>query len=830
MANQFLIKETMADMKALSATEIAGLQGDNPIYAGVQLLGYYEKGDTPAPIEYYLSSTSDADNEGSIIEVEGLKFEYYFNGYLQSSYFGVKSDGTDSTPQFQNLLNILGEGNTIVINKGKVKYSSKITITDKSNFTLLFEEGAYLFDSGKTITYSDDTTGLSPVGILFKNCTNFKIQNLVHDNPNFTVKQAKNKIDRVPQLDFDNCSNVELAGFKFKGIVGSYVTGLGTEQLAYEMMSASYLRVSNFTNVSVLNSEIVSGAGNGEFFSFFKGSGLTFKGNTHFQGTSNVTFWSFGKFILTNNVVMEDLKVSSKSTGSFIDIVGDTITMSNIHIDYPNGAFCDVSSEWDLEGAKIRNVNIKDSSTNGQGVLDYATTKLADIDDLTLDNFKDLSVRDTTTPFNYVGIVSKNTTVRNVSFRNRTTIIASAIPSSETDFNKTITFDNLTYTLDSTSAFTSGSIFNSFTTNINNSYINMNNKQVILIDSYLSYASISDLRLSKAVINFNNTIFENCHILFRSNVNFNNCKFINCMFETYSVGSGTVGVHPNITFNQDCSITGLDSANSINPTLPIFQLNSINKLVVKDTKINGQFRNTSAHNLIRMHASIPFGDILFENCNLSYKETTDGSTLITTSKVLEINNSSLITKVTFRDLIVENDLQSLVTFVGLSIPTPTTFIELNFSNIRMPIGKYYLPTAIGDYTNRINLKCTGYFYDYIRVTTNLSAFNIADIRGVFYGDIEPINFAFASLGSIYIRNRPSDTMVYVKTGGTNTNGWQPFGFTASTTLAGIVRQSIASTDSATAPSASYSQSEVQAILTELRDLKTKLRNAGILAS
>lgn len=41
MANQFLVKNTMADMRALSAGEITALQ--NGTYDGVQLLGYYEK-------------------------------------------------------------------------------------------------------------------------------------------------------------------------------------------------------------------------------------------------------------------------------------------------------------------------------------------------------------------------------------------------------------------------------------------------------------------------------------------------------------------------------------------------------------------------------------------------------------------------------------------------------------------------------------------------------------------------------------------------------------------------------------------------------------------
>ncbi len=66
MANQFLVKETMAAMRGLSVAEIIALQ--NGTYEGVQLLGYYEKGDTPVPIIYSLSTALLEDNGGSIIE------------------------------------------------------------------------------------------------------------------------------------------------------------------------------------------------------------------------------------------------------------------------------------------------------------------------------------------------------------------------------------------------------------------------------------------------------------------------------------------------------------------------------------------------------------------------------------------------------------------------------------------------------------------------------------------------------------------------------------------------------------------------------------------
>jgi len=47
MANQFLIKNTMQDMRNLSTVKIDGLEGNKPIYEEVQVLGYYEKGNTP---------------------------------------------------------------------------------------------------------------------------------------------------------------------------------------------------------------------------------------------------------------------------------------------------------------------------------------------------------------------------------------------------------------------------------------------------------------------------------------------------------------------------------------------------------------------------------------------------------------------------------------------------------------------------------------------------------------------------------------------------------------------------------------------------------------
>ena len=47
---------------------------------------------------------------------------------------------------------------------------------------------------------------------------------------------------------------------------------------------------------------------------------------------------------------------------------------------------------------------------------------------------------------------------------------------------------------------------------------------------------------------------------------------------------------------------------------------------------------------------------------------------------------------------------------------------------------------------------------------------------------------------------------------------------------GVVKQALASADTAPAAGDTYSQTQVQALLDELRDLKAKLRTAGVLAT
>ncbi|AZB19080.1 hypothetical protein EG352_15510 [Chryseobacterium indologenes] len=132
MSFQCIVKNTMAEMKNLSAAEITDLQ--NGVYKGVCLRGYYEKGDTPAPVIYYLSSTAGTDDAGSIIETGGIKLEHNFAHDLDVSYFGVKGDGTyNDTPFILSYFKYVNANNLYWVIPGKCKVVVKQSFEMKTS-------------------------------------------------------------------------------------------------------------------------------------------------------------------------------------------------------------------------------------------------------------------------------------------------------------------------------------------------------------------------------------------------------------------------------------------------------------------------------------------------------------------------------------------------------------------------------------------------------------------------------------------------------------------------------------------------------------------------
>lgn len=119
----FLEKDTMAQMRALSAREILYLKAG--VYKGVKLNGYHIKGDTPASIDYYISPTALDDDGGSVIAVGGVNIEHEFES-IDPVYFGAVGDGiADDSDDIQK---VLQKGSRVHSDK-KFKITKPITAT-----------------------------------------------------------------------------------------------------------------------------------------------------------------------------------------------------------------------------------------------------------------------------------------------------------------------------------------------------------------------------------------------------------------------------------------------------------------------------------------------------------------------------------------------------------------------------------------------------------------------------------------------------------------------------------------------------------------------------
>lgn len=103
--NEYLEKDIMAEMKSLSNTEVLLLKMKT--YKGVRLSGYYTKGDTPNPIHYYVSGSTEPDDDGSLVTVGTIRLFHQFIKEVDVAYFGAKQDGiTNNTPIFQRAANL----------------------------------------------------------------------------------------------------------------------------------------------------------------------------------------------------------------------------------------------------------------------------------------------------------------------------------------------------------------------------------------------------------------------------------------------------------------------------------------------------------------------------------------------------------------------------------------------------------------------------------------------------------------------------------------------------------------------------------------------------
>jgi len=362
MANQFLIKETMEAMRNLSSTEIDGLKGNNPIYAGVELLGYYQKGDTPAPIIYYcVNPLTDPDpgpdDGGSVIEVQGTKLRHQFNGAVDIRYFGASANLLDNYPFIQNCLNssrsvtideiafrvvntipLAMKSNTIVQGTGILHFTesnSFILVQNQVNITIesVKFKGNYISSGGKH-------------GLYFQNCENIQLHNI-------GVSEASQHGVRFLSCSFVDIQNCTLTNNILYGIDfdlcnmarvvnnNSSNNGYSIEGVEFSDTRARGVNVTRSSNVKILNNIFENNNEYGirvysELGQTVFNKDIQISGNTCRNNGSSVSGRGLEIYIFNASDLVEDIIIigntcikSKPNTGSCVSIQGHRVRFND---------------------------------------------------------------------------------------------------------------------------------------------------------------------------------------------------------------------------------------------------------------------------------------------------------------------------------------------------------------------------------------------------------------------------------------------------------------------------------------------------------------------
>ncbi|MGE8429983.1 MAG: hypothetical protein ACN6O7_19025 [Sphingobacterium sp.] len=125
------------------------------------MLGYHQKGDTPAPIIYYLAPTTTdpgPEDGGSIIAVSGIKLIHKFIGEVNVQYFGANGLKTQNCFNYINNVFKYALANSADIYHPSGYYNF---FTSNSPYKTLTPAVESLFDcKGITIRGDGDTTVL----------------------------------------------------------------------------------------------------------------------------------------------------------------------------------------------------------------------------------------------------------------------------------------------------------------------------------------------------------------------------------------------------------------------------------------------------------------------------------------------------------------------------------------------------------------------------------------------------------------------------------------------------------------------------------------------
>ncbi|MDF2859290.1 MAG: hypothetical protein K0Q87_5141, partial [Neobacillus sp.] len=519
------------------------------------------------------------------------------------------------------------------------------------------------------------------------------------------------------------------------------------------------------------------GAGGGEFLSLNECENITVNSLSHHQRNSNITFWSLSKIINCKNISLDGLDIQSDSTGSLIDVAGENITIQNGILDYPLGKLIDITFEWMYLNINSENIHIKNIKTNGAVCISAGVAFTTNISGIKFENVIS-TLQDTFPIYNLRGV--SQIEINNASFKNIQNLITMSpleIPLRKYKKiiirNSDLSFDVPVHS-DLTLIELCGLLEWKDSTFGQNEYL----LGLRFLDRYAEANGISNLNDSISKVVFKDCKFINMSLSIPINIEFVNCTFENVRFYNSS------GTYSNQTVKfSDCNIRYTINSTNVISVDKWFEFSAVLpfKLIFDSTKLSGILANNTGvaifNSLMTSGAEVKF----INNCEWKVKREGGG-----TNTLFLINEASKIT------------IESI----------DSSFEDTNFIN--------FSGGTSGGLDGIVNVSIIGgtYLNNFIRISSLNNTITNAKI-----------NFAMLSVNTL-----PSliGNLISIRTQFSSfKSDWSNLPY-ATVDLKGLVNKSSASVDFSSSPSSIYKQSEILSILNELRDLKIKLRAAGIL--
>jgi len=330
----FLEKDTMAQFRGLSSVEMLLLKMG--YYKGVRLNGYYTKGDTPAPIEYYISDVSQTDNGGNVIEVGGVKLEHIFTESIYTEYFGLRTSSSP-TEVFTCIQNCFDAGELYKVRNVYIQEGDYIISTINQSLIYRISDSSLYFKG--SLKLADNTARLIGTLLIRYSANNINVYDQKLDG-----NRANNPISDSKGVQFN------FATYGFNNI--NFIRGWSRNAPLCHMQSTS-------ENVTFSNMEFDT---SGEHCLY-----LTLSSNQPLQRVivSNCIFRNYGIHLSATAITVRDYRYALIDNCEFYPT--DSIK--------PEGAG-NISSTLDYdstiqEGESLKHI-IRNCKIYNQGVLSYS--------------------------------------------------------------------------------------------------------------------------------------------------------------------------------------------------------------------------------------------------------------------------------------------------------------------------------------------------------------------------------------------------------------------------------------------------------------------------